>query len=140
MARMVKQCANGLYVDANDDVFISSYYGANKKFDINGHFLYQCNESEPPEGSVYIHSISGDQWGNVYAMVRGSRGYGGQVEVTEGKVLSMEKFNNNGDLVYGMSKAVKAHEENWAYIDENDMLYFIYQSEEKLGFEIYAPQ
>lgn len=131
---------HGLVVDANDDVFISSYYGALKKFDADGYFLYQCNESEPPEGSVYIHSISGDRWGNVYAMVRGSRGYGGEVEVTEGKVFSMEKFNNNGDLVYGMSMAVKAHSENWTYIDENDLLYFIYRSKDKMGYEIYAPQ
>ncbi len=131
---------HGLYVDPNDDVFISTYYGDLKKFDVDGDFLYKCNESEPPEGSVYIHSISGDRWGNVYAMVRGSRGYGGQVEVSEGKVFSMEKFNNNGDMVYGMSMAVKSHSENWIYIDENDKLYFIYRTKEKMGFEIYAPQ
>ena len=131
---------HGLVIDANDDVFISSYYGAVKKFDSDGHFLFQCNESEPPEGSVYIHTISGDRWGNVYAMVRGSRGYGGQVEVTEGKVYSMEKFNNNGDLVYAMSLNVKAHSENWVYVDDNGMLYFIFRSGERMGFEIFAPQ
>ena len=131
---------HGLFVDPNDDVFISSYYGAIKKFDADGHFLFQCNESEPPEGSVYVHSISGDRWGNVYAMVRGSRGYGGEVEVTKGKVVSMEKFNNNGDFVGALSLSVKAHSENWVYIDENDMIYFIYRSNETMGFEIFAPQ
>ena len=73
-------------------------------------------------------------------MVRGSRGYGGQVEVTEGKVYSMEKFNNNGDLVYAMSLNVKAHSENWVYVDKNDILYFIFRSGERMGFEIFAPQ
>ncbi len=131
---------HGLYVDPNDDVFISSYYGAIQKFDADGHFLFQCNESEPPEGSVYVHSISGDHWGNVYAMVRGSRGYGGEVEVTKGKVVSMEKFNNNGDFVGSLSLSVKAHSENWVYVDEKDMIYFIYRSNETMGFEIFAPQ
>ena len=131
---------HGLFVDANDDVFTSSYYGALKKFDTDGHFLFNCFESEPPEGSVYIHSIAGDHWGNVYAMVRGSRGYGGEVEVTEGKVVSMEKFNNNGDFVGALSLNVKAHAENWVHVDENDYIYFIYRSTDRMGFEIFAPQ
>ncbi|MBD3377532.1 hypothetical protein GF406_21060 [candidate division KSB1 bacterium] len=130
---------HGIYIDPNDDVFTSSYYGVLKKFDIDGHFLFQFFDSEPPEGSVYIHSISGDHWGNVYAMVRGSRGYGGEVEVTTGKVVSMEKFNNNGDFIGALSLAVKAHAENWIYVDEKDWLYFIYRSGETMGFEIFKP-
>ena len=131
---------HGLVVDANDDIFTSSYYGALKKFDTDGHFLFNCFESDPPEGSVYIHSIAGDHWGNVYAMVRGSRGYGGEVEVTEGKVVSMEKFNNNGDFVGALSLSVKAHAENWVYVDEDDHIYFIFRSNDRMGFEIFAPQ
>ena len=131
---------HGLVVDPNDDVFSSSYYGALKKFDTDGHFLFNCNESEPPEGSVYIHSIAGDHWGNIYAMVRGSRGYGGEVEVTEGKVVSMEKFNNNGDYVGALSLKVKAHAENWVYVDGKDYVYFIYRGKDKMGFEVFAPQ
>ena len=96
-------------------------------------------ESNPPEGSVYIHSITDDQWGNIYAMVRGSRGYGGEVEVTEGKVVSMRKFNNNGDFVSALSLNVKAHAENWVYVDEKDYIYFIYKSGETMGFEIFEP-
>jgi hypothetical protein len=131
---------HGVYIDPNDDVFTSSYYGTLKKFDIDGNFLCQFFDPEPPEGSVYIHSISGDQWGNVYAMVRGSRGYGGEVEVSEGKVVSMEKFNNNGDFVGALSLAVKAHAENWVYVDEKDWVYFIYRGRDKMGFEIFVPQ
>jgi hypothetical protein len=110
-----------------------------QKFDKDGRFLKTAFESDPPDGSVYIHSIADDKWGNVYAMVRGSRGYGGEVEVTEGKVVSMEKYNNNGDYVGALSLAVKAHAENWVYVDEKGYLYFIFRSKEKMGFEIFKP-
>lgn len=131
--------SHGLTVDPNDDVFISGYYGALQKFDKDGHYLKTIFESDPPEGSVYIHSIADDKWGNVYAMVRGSRGYGGEVEVSEGKVVSMEKFNNNGDFVSALTLNVKAHAENWVYADEKGYLYFIFRSNEKTGFEIFKP-
>ena len=131
--------SHGLILDPNDDVFISGYYGALQKFDKDGRYLKTIFESDPPDGSVYIHSIADDKWGNVYAMVRGSRGYGGEVEVSEGKVVSMEKFNNNGDLVGSVTLSVKAHAENWVYADEKGYLYFIFKSAEKMGFEIFKP-
>jgi len=131
--------SHGLIVDPNDDVFISGYYGALQKFDKDGQYLKTVFESDPPDGSVYIHSIADDKWGNVYAMVRGSRGYGGEVEVSAGKVVSMEKFNNNGDFVGALSLSVKAHAENWIYVDERGYLYFIFRSNEKMGFEIFKP-
>lgn len=130
---------HGLVVDPNDDVFISSYYGSIKKFDSEGNYLETITETDPPDGSVYIHTITGDKWGNVYAMVRGMKGYGGKVEISKGKVVSMEKFNNNGDKLYGMSLAVKAHSENWVFSDDKGWLYFIYRSKGKLGFEIFKP-
>lgn len=131
--------SHGLAVDPNNDVFISGYYGALQKFDKDGRYLKSFFESDPPEGSVYIHSIADDKWGNVYAMVRGSRGYGGEVEASKGKVVSMEKFNNNGDLVGSLTLNVKGHAENWVYADEKGYLYFIFRSEEKMGFEIFKP-
>ena len=131
--------SHGITVDQNDDVFVSGYYGSLQKFDKDGNFIKTAFESNPPEGSVYIHSITDDQWGNVYAMVRGSRGYGGEVEVTEGKVVSMRKFNNNGHFVSALSLNVKAHAENWVYVDEKDYVYFIYNSGVTMGFEIFAP-
>jgi hypothetical protein len=72
-------------------------------------------------------------------MVRGSRGYGGEVEVSEGKVVSMEKYNNNGDFVSALTLNVKAYAENWVHVDENGYLYFIFRSGEKMGFEIFKP-
>ena len=131
--------SHGLIVDPNDDVFISGYYGALQKFDKDGRYLKTVFESDPPDGSVYIHSIADDKWGNVYAMVRGSRGYGGEVEVNTGKVVSMEKFNNNGDFVGALTLSVEAHAENWVYVDEKGYLYFIFRSNDKMGFEIFKP-
>lgn len=131
--------SHGLIVDPNDDVFISGYYGALQKFDKDGRFLKTAFESDPPDGSVYIHSIADDKWGNVYAMVRGSRGYGGEVEATTGKVVSMEKYNNNGDYVGALSLAVEAHAENWVYVDDKGYLYFIFRSNDKMGYEIFKP-
>ena len=72
-------------------------------------------------------------------MVRGQRGYGGMVEATKGKVVSMEKFNNNGDFIAGISLTVKAHSENWVYVNENGWLYFIYRGKERMGSEIFRP-
>ncbi len=131
--------SHGLVIDPNDDVFIAGYYGSMQKFDQDGTLLKIVMESDPPEGSVYVHSIADDKWGNVYAMVRGSRGYGGEVEVSKGKVVSMEKFNNNGDYVGALSLNVKAHAENWVYVDSSDRLYFIYRSKETMGYEIFEP-
>lgn len=131
--------SHGLIVDPNDDVFISGYYGALQKFDKDGRYLKTVFESDPPDGSVYIHSIADDKWGNVYAMVRGSRGYGGEVEASTGKVVSMEKYNNNGDFVGALTLNVKAHAENWVHVDEKGYLYFIFRSSEKMGFEIFKP-
>jgi len=131
--------AHGIVVDPNDDVFVAEYYGSIKKYDKDGTLLKIVVESNPPEGSVYVHSLADDKWGNVYAMVRGSRGYGGEVEVTKGKVVSMQKYNNNGDFIGMLSLEVKAHAENWVYIDENDRLYFIYRGKDKMGFEIFEP-
>ena len=87
---------HGLAVDPNNDVFISSYYGTIKKFDADGGFLLSFAEADPVDGAVYIHAISDDKWGNVYAMVRGIEGFGGQFEKSGDDVYSIKKFNNNG--------------------------------------------
>ena len=74
---------HGLVTDANGDVFISDYYGTCRKFTGDGEYLFKFAEGDPPDGAVYIHSASGDRWGNVYLMVRGTRGYGGAVEAQD---------------------------------------------------------
>lgn len=131
---------HGLVVDPNNDVFISGYYGGLQKFNPEGKFLFSFADANPPNGSVYIHAASGDKYGNVYAMVRGMRGYGGQFEVSREKIFSIEKHNNNGDFVCGINLSISEHSENWVYVDEKGYLFALFRSEDSAGFEILAPQ
>jgi len=128
---------HGLSVDPNNDVFISDYYGNMLKFDKDGRFLRKFFEADPPDSSVYIHSMSDDKWGNAYAMVRSSRGYGGEVEVSNKSVASVLKFNDNGDYVGSVSLKVATHTGDWVYIDDKDYLYVVF--EEEVGFAVYKP-
>ncbi len=131
---------HALVVDPNNDVFVSGYYSTIQKFDANGKFLFSFAEAEPPGGAVYIHAISDDKWGNVYSMVRGMRGYGGQFEVSKERIYSIEKHNNNGDFICGVNLSIGEHSENWVFVDEKGYLFAIYRSKETAGFEIFAPQ
>lgn len=130
---------HGLAVDPNDNVFICGYYGTIQKFDSKGNYIKSFAEGNPPDHSVYIHAISGDQYGNVYSMVRGQRGYGGRAEISKGKIYSIEKFNNNGDFLYGINLSVNTHSENWVFVDEKGYLYALYRGKDIVGFEILAP-
>ncbi len=130
---------HGLSVDPNNDVFISDYYGNMLKFDKDGRFLKKFFQADPPEGSVFIHSMSDDKWGNAYAMVRSSRGYGGEVEVSNKSKASVLKFNDNGDYVGAVSIKAETHTGNWVYIDDKDFLYVVFETSEKVGFEVYKP-
>ena len=131
--------SHGLSVDPNNDVFISDYYGNMLKFDKDGRFLRRFFQADPPDGSVYIHSMSDDRWGNAYAMVRSSRGYGGEVEVSNKSKASVLKFNNNGDYVGSVSLKVDSHTGKWAYIDNKGYLYVVFGTSEEVGFEVYKP-
>jgi hypothetical protein len=132
--------SHGLSVDPNNDVFISDYYGNMLKFDKDGRFLRKFFQADPPDGSVYIHSMSDDKWGNAYAMVRSSRGYGGEVEVDNKSEASVLKFNNNGDYVGSVSlKEVDSHTGKWVYIDNKGYLYVVFGTSEEVGFEVYKP-
>lgn len=131
---------HGLAIDRNDDLFIVGYYGPCQKFTKTGEFLFDFAYPDPPDGAVYFHSIVSDRWGNVYLTVRGAGGYGGAIEDNEGKKVSIMKYNNNGDHVCNLTLAVKAHSENWATVDEEGKVYAIFQSNEELGVQIFAPR
>lgn len=131
---------HGLVVDPNNDVFVSGYYGTCKKFDRNGNFLFAFAQANPPDGAVYIHSASGDKWGNVYLMVRGARGYGGEIEQRQESIPSIMKFNNNGDHVASITLKASGHKENWATVDDEGRIYAVYESNEAFGVQIYEPQ
>jgi sugar lactone lactonase YvrE len=131
---------HGLVMDPNGDVFISGYYGTCHKFSGDGEFLFAFAHGDPPDGMVYIHSAGGDKYGNVYLMVRGTRGYGGKIEQRDDEIPSIMKFNNNGDHVASITLDVSGHKENWATVDQDGNVYAAYESEEGFGVQIYAPR
>ena len=131
---------HGIAIDANDDIFVAGYYGPCQKFTADGKFLRAFAEPDPPDRATYFHSIVSDRWGNVYLTVRGASGFGGKVEDNEGNLVSVMKYNNNGDYVSSLRLNVKGHAENSAAVDRNGKVYAIYAGSERMGVEIFAPQ
>jgi len=131
---------HGLVVDPNGEIFISDYYGSCRKFTNDGLYLTSFAHSDPPEGAVYIHSMGGDRWGNVYLMVRGIRGGSGVIEKRTETLPSIMKFNNNGDHVANITLDVSGHSENWATVDDEGRVYAVYVSNETFGVQIYEPR
>jgi len=131
---------HGLYLDPNDDVFVNSYYGPTKKFDSEGRYLFTFAHGDPPEGSIYFHSMTGDRWGNVYLTVRTKAGYDGAVESNVGRKVSIAKYNNNGDFVCNMSMSVPEHTESWCTVDKDGTIYSLFKSRKRAGVEILKQQ
>lgn len=127
---------HGLYLDANDDVFVNSYYGPTKKFDSEGQYLFSFAHGDPPDGSVFFHSMTGDRRGNAYLTVRTKAGYGGAVESNAGRKVSIAKYNNNGDFVCNIRMSVPEHTESWAFVDADGTIYSLFKSKTKAGVEI----
>jgi hypothetical protein len=131
---------HGIASDPNDDLFIVGYYGPAQKFTPQGDFLFDFAQGDPPESAVYFHAIATDRWGNVYLTVRGTGGFGGVIEDSEGNLVSLMKYNNNGDYVSSITLQVKAHSENWACVDDEGRVYVIFIGKERLGVEIFEPR
>ncbi len=131
---------HGLYLDPSDDVFVNSYYGPTKKFDPEGRYLFTFAHGDPPEGSVFFHSLTGDSRGNVYLTVRTKAGYDGAVESNLGRKVSIAKYNNNGDFVCNISMSVPEHTESWCAVDKDGTIYSLYKSKKRAGVEILKEQ
>jgi sugar lactone lactonase YvrE len=131
---------HGIAIDANDDIFVVGYYGPCQKFTADGKFLRAFAEPDPPDRATYFHSLVSDRWGNVYLTIRGASGFGGKVEDNEGNLVSVMKYNNNGDYISSLRLNVKGHAENSAAVDRNGKVYAIYAGSERMGVEIFAPQ
>ncbi len=131
---------HGLVVDPNGEVFVSDYYGSCRKFTNDGLFLNAFAHPAPPEGAVYIHSSGGDQWGNVYLVVRGSRDTITAKEKRLTTLPSIMKYNNNGDHVSNITLDVSGHSENWVTVDKEGRVYAVYVSKNKFGIQIYEPR
>lgn len=131
---------HGLYLDPNDDVFVNSYYGPTKKFDSEGNYLFSFAHGDPPEGSVYFHSMTGDRWGNAYLTVRTKAGYDGAVESNVGRKVSIAKYNNNGDFICNIRMSVPEHTESWCFVDKDGTIYSLFKSRKRAGVEILKQQ
>ncbi|HUW18149.1 MAG TPA: NHL repeat-containing protein [Sedimentisphaerales bacterium] len=132
---------HGLVVDPSGDVFVSGYYGPTQKFDPNGNFLFAFAHGDPPDGPVYFHTMVGDKWGNVYLMVRNKEGGQGEIQRrTTGRLISIMKFNNNGDFVTAWSLSEPDHRESWAVVADDGTVYSLFEGEKRVGVQTFVPQ
>jgi len=132
---------HGLVVDPSGDVFVSGYYGPTQKFDPNGKFLFAFAHGDPPDGPVYFHTMVGDKWGNIYLMVRNKEGGQGELQKqTTGRLLSILKFNNNGDYIIGWSLSEPDHRESWSVVADDGTVYSLFRGETNMGVQTFVPQ
>lgn len=132
---------HGLVVDPSGDVFVSGYYGPTQKFDTNGKFLFAFAHGDPPDGPVYFHTIVGDKWGNVYLMVRNKEGGQGELQKdSTGRMLSIMKYNNNGDYITGWSLSEPDHRESWSVVADDGTVYSLFKGEKHMGVQTFVPQ
>lgn len=131
---------HGLFIDRNNDVFIAGYYGPTQKFNSDGDFVLSFCHGDPPDGSVYFHSLTGDRWGNIFVTVRTKEGYDGAFQLGVGKALSLIKFNNNGDFVTAISFTAEEHRETSAVVGEDGRVYALFKGQNEMGVEIFQEE
>jgi len=83
----------GLTLDANVDVFVVSYFGPCQKMTSDGHFILGFAYPDPPDGPIYFRDIAGDQWGNVYIIVKGEAALDGTFK------RSMDESGERVDII-----------------------------------------
>ena len=127
---------HGIAVDRNDDVFISDYFGMVQKFTIDGDFLYSFVNKNHTAGSAFIHTICCDQWGNVYLMVRGIKGFEGTFEESKDRTFYIVKYNNNGDFICNIQLSDKGREVVHAVVDQQGKIYALFKGLKEMGVEV----
>jgi DNA-binding beta-propeller fold protein YncE len=130
---------HGLFVDRSDDVWISSYYGPAQKFNRFGDFIFDYCPGDPPDGPVYFHNSTGDQWGNAYICVRTKEGYQGTLARGARNKVSIVKYNNNGDFITDITLSSPEHKESSAVVDDRGIVYALFEGKDAMGFEVFAP-
>jgi DNA-binding beta-propeller fold protein YncE len=126
---------HGLVVDPSDDVFISNFYGPTQKFDAEGNFLFEFAHGDPFDGPVHFHSAAGDQWGDIYLIVR-RQGY----EADEAKKVKIVKYNNNGDFITAWRFAEPEDRGNCAAVDNDGNIYCVFEHDRQTGVQVFAPR
>ena len=130
---------HGLYVDKNSDVFVTGYYGPTQKFNSEGDFLCAFGHGDPPDGPMYFHNMTGDQWGNAYVNVRSKGGYQGAIQ-KGGAHLSVVKFNSNGTFVTGWGFTNPEHGETTAVVDVKGKVYALFKGSKDMGVEVFEEE
>ncbi|MCG3195748.1 MAG: hypothetical protein GHCLOJNM_00215 [bacterium] len=131
---------HGLYVNRSGDVFVTGYYGPTQKFNNEGDFITAFCYGDPPDGSVYFHSLTGDRWGNVYVTVRTKEGYDKGLQIGAGNRVSLMKYNNNGDYITSISFSAPEHRESSAVVDEEGRVYALFSAAEEMGVETFQEE
>jgi sugar lactone lactonase YvrE len=122
---------HGMFVDVNGDMFVNSYYGPVHKFTPEGNIVAVFCHAEPPDGSIYFHNLTGDQWGNIYVMARPAGGaQNTEVENASAETVSVRKYNNNGDFITEWGYSDPKHRETTAAVDDNDVFYGMYVTQD----------
>ncbi|MCK5591283.1 MAG: hypothetical protein KAI72_04940, partial [Candidatus Pacebacteria bacterium] len=132
---------HGLFVDPSGDVFVTGYYGPTQKFNPEGDFIKDFAPGNPFEGAAYFHSLAGDKWGNVYLSVRGEDGYDGAVQgASEGKQISIIKYNNNGTFITAWGYSIPEHKEGEVAVADDGTLYGLFYGTEDNGVETFVQE
>jgi len=72
-------------------------------------------------------------------MVRTKSGGQGERQ-TEGRRVSIAKYNNNGDLVTEWSFTTPDHRESTAVVDSEGRVYALFTSDTEMGVETFAEE
>lgn len=133
----------GLTIDANDDLFIASYFGPCQKFTPDGHFLFAFSYANPPEGPVYFTDIASDRWGNVYVIVKGAQNPNGEYDVIKdarGNRVEIMKYNNNGDFIANIQLHQAGRDAQRLVVDEYGSIHVLFKGKDKIGVEVLEKQ
>jgi len=96
---------HAIYIDPNDEIFVTGYYGPTQKFTAEGHFLTAFAYADPTERNPSFQSVCGDRWGDVYVPIA-SQG--------------LAKFSNTGDM---LGWVVKGRGVQWAAVAPDGTVY-----------------
>ncbi len=128
----------GLAFDANDDLFVASYFGPCQKMTSDGHFLLGFAYPDPPDGPICFTDVATDFWGNAYLIVNGpgipDEGFE-PLKDANGKRVNIKKYNNNGDFVANLRLSSKDREPLRLVTDILGRIIVLYKGEKKIGVE-----
>lgn len=136
---------NGYYdlaLDANNDVFVASYFGPCQKFDAGGRYLFSFGFPNPPNGIIYTTAIAADSNGDVYAAVKGNENADGSFNLLKdenNRPFHIIKYNNNGDRIANLRLSA---DDRWPLrltIDRQNRLVVLYKSNTAYGVEVLEP-